>query len=168
MTFRFGRFFFQTDGLALGIELNHAVTLRVAHLVTKNARARFNRERLTIKVQLPVENVVPKNEGRARLAEELCADQKSLRDSFRFRLCGVFDAKAELRAVVQKITEHRQIFRRRDDQDFAQATEHEGGERITDHGLVVNGQKLFTDDLGDRKKARAGAAREENGLFIHK
>jgi len=50
---------------------------------------------------------------------------------------------------------------------IAQAAEHEGRERITDHRFVVNREQLLADDLGDRKKPAAGAARKNDGLFCH-
>ena len=81
--------------------------------------------------------------------------------------CSAYSMRMPRCAVAQIIAKHRQIFRRRNDQDFAQAAEHERGERIADHRLVVNGEKLFADDLGERKKTRAGAACEKNGFLVH-
>ena len=161
------RFFLEADRAAILAELDHAVALRIAHLITENAGALFERERFAKEIEFPVEDVVAQNQRRAGTTDKICADQKRLRDSFRFRLFRVFESIPKLRAVAQKIAQHRQIFRRGNDQDFAQPSEHERGKRIANHRLVVNRQQLFADDLGQRKEARAGAAREQDRFLVH-
>ena len=52
------RFFLETDCLAVGVEFDHAVTLWVADLISKNAGPLFNGESIPIKIEFPVENVV--------------------------------------------------------------------------------------------------------------
>src|SRR5205823_2212876 len=43
---------------------------------------------------------------------------------------------------------------------------HQCSQRITNHGLVVYGEKLLADDFRERVKARPRAAGEKNG-FLH-
>src|SRR5207302_1610761 len=47
-----------------------------------------------------------------------------------------------------------------------QPAKHERGQRIANHRFVVNRQQLFADNVGDRKKPAAGAARK-NDCFLH-
>ncbi len=119
---------------------------------------------VAIEIEFPVENVVAQNQRRAGAAEKIGADEKRLRDPFRLRLGRVFDPDAEPRAVAEIILQHRQIFWRGNDQHLAQPAEHQSGERIANHRLVVNGQQLLADDLGQRIEAGAGAARREELL----
>src|SRR5438105_13026737 len=166
MTLRLFRFFLQTDSLARGIEFDHAVTLRVAHLISENARAALEVERVTIKIKFPVENIVAKNERCAGVADEFGANQKSLGNPFRFRLLRVLNADAKLRAIAQITAEHRHIFGRRNEEHFAQTAQHERGEWIADHRLVVNGEKLFADDFGQGEETGPGATGEKNGSLV--
>ena len=124
-------------------------------------------ERFAKEVELPVKDVVAQDQDRSVVADKIRADEKRLRDPFRLRLNRVFEADPELRAVAEKIAQHRNVFRGRDDEDFAQAAEHEGGERIADHRFIVNREQLFADDFRQRIKTRARAAGEEDGFFFH-
>ena len=71
----------------------------------------------------------PRISADAVVADKICADEKRLRDSFRFRLFRVFEPDPELRAVAKEIAEHRQILRGRDNENLAQTAEHERGQR---------------------------------------
>src|SRR4030095_1623857 len=152
MTLRLLRFFLQTNCLALSVELHHAVALRVADLISKNASSVLDGQSVPVKIEFPVENVVAQNERHTGGAEEFCTDQESLSDSFRLRLLGVFDANAKLRAVAQIIAQHRQIFGCGNDQHVPQTAEHQRGQWVTNHWFVVDRKKLFADDLREREK----------------
>ena len=119
MTFGLFWFFLETDCLALAVELDDAVALRIAHLISKNACATLDGECVAIEVEFPIENVVAKNERCTRIPNKFRADQKGLCDPFRFRLLGVLDPNAELRPVSQIVFQHWQIFWSRDDEHLA-------------------------------------------------
>ena len=51
-----------------------------------------------------------------------------------------------------------------DDQDLADARQHQHGERVVDHRLVVDRQQLLADDQRDRIQPRAGAAGQDDAL----
>src|SRR6266446_9892083 len=68
-------------------------------------------------------------------------------------------------AVPQIIAQHRQILRGGNDEDLAQASEHQCSQWIANHRLVVDRQQLLADDLCDRIQPSSGATREQNGLF---
>ena len=52
--------------------------------------------------------------------------------------------------------------RRRDHQHVADPGEHQGGERVVDHRLVVDRDQLLAHREGDRVQARAGAAGQDD------
>ena len=67
-------------------------------------------------------------------------------------------------AVAEQRLEPRQVARRGDDQDLADAGKHQHAERIVDHRLVVDRQQLLRDRQRRRIKARAAAASKDNPL----
>src|ERR1700737_863367 len=167
MGFRALRFFFEADRTAVAIELDHTITLWIAHLISENACAAFDREGVAEEIEFSVKDVVAQNQARAGVANEFRADHECFRDAVRFRLLSIFDLDSKLRAIAQKITQHRQIFGCRNDQDLAQSAEHEGRERVTNHRFVVNREQLLADDLGNRKEPVARAAPKNDGLLCH-
>src|SRR2546430_4399493 len=104
MTFWLVRFFLETDRLALGVEFDHAIALRVAHLIAENACAALDGESVPVEIEFSVKNVIAQDERRARGANESSTDQKSLSDSLRLSLLGVFDPNTKLRAVAQIVS----------------------------------------------------------------
>ena len=77
----------------------------------------------------------------------------------RARLLPIREAQTELRAVAEQVPEPGQVLGRADDQDIPDAGHHQDGQRIVDHRLVVDRQKLLADDPGDGEEAGTGAAR---------
>ena len=73
---------------------------------------------------------------------------------------------AVVRAVTQEPLEARQVVRRGDDEDVADAREHEGADGVVDHRLVVNWQQLLADALGYRVQSGAGASGKNNAFHI--
>ena len=67
-------------------------------------------------------------------------------------------------AVAEQVAKPRQVGRRRDHQDVADARQHQGAERVIDHRLVVDRQQLLADDPGDRIEPRARAAGQDDSL----
>src|SRR5207247_728610 len=70
MAFRLLRFLFEADGFAIGVEFDNTVAFRVSHLIAKNARAAFDRERVAVEIEFPIKNVIAKNEGRAGVVDK--------------------------------------------------------------------------------------------------
>ncbi len=104
----------------------------------------------------------PRIKCRPVISNEVRSDKKRLRDSFRLRLHRVFEADSELRTVSQKVAQHREIFRRRDNENLAQATEHEGGERDNKSSAcrrpaaVACRRSSSADKGGSRRRRRVG------------
>src|SRR5690349_4931582 len=101
MALRLFWFFLEANGFAFGVELDYAVALRVANLITKNKCPTLDSERVTVEVEFAVENIVAKNQRCAGVADKFCGDQKGLRDTLGFRLGGVLNANTELRAIAE-------------------------------------------------------------------
>src|SRR5947208_3274519 len=62
VTLRMRWLLFETDSFPVGTEFNHAVAFRIAHLITEDVCAFLMRERRTIEIEFPVEDVVAENE----------------------------------------------------------------------------------------------------------
>jgi hypothetical protein len=53
------------------------------------------------------------------------------------------------------------------DEDVANARQHQGAERVVDHRLVVNRQQLLGDCFGHGVEPGAGAAGKDDAFAIH-
>ena len=71
---------------------------------------------------------------------------------------------AELRSVAEQPLELLGVMRSRDDQDVADAGEHQRRQRVVDHRLVVDRDQLLGDAQGDRMQPRARAAGEDDAF----
>lgn len=156
------------DGPPLRIELHDAEALGVVHVVAEDrgaARLRVLDGLLQMAAEtVAVEDVVAEHE-RARLAgDELLADGEGLRQAVGAGLLGVGEVHAVARAVPEQALEVGQVGRRGDDQDVTDARQHEGGQRVVDHGLVVDRQQLLGGHERERVQAGAGPAGEDDAF----
>ena len=156
------------DGPALAIELHDTEALGVVDVITEHGGAAHGgvldgflevaRESIT------VEDVVAQHE-RARLAgDEVLADGERLGQAVGAGLLGVGQVHAVARAVPEQALEVGEVGRRGDDQDVPDSRQHEGGQRVVDHGLVVDRQQLLAGHKRERVQARAGPAGEDNAF----
>ena len=156
------------DGPPLRIELHDAEALGVVHVVAEDRGPTglcvLHGARQVTRQTVAVEDVVAEHE-RARLAgDELLADGECLRQAVRARLLGVGQVHAVARAVPEQALEVGEVRRRGDDQDVPDARQHEGGQRVVDHGLVVDRQQLLGGHERERVQAGAGPAGEDDAL----
>ena len=155
MRFRPGRLLLDRDGLLVLVELDHAVTFRIVHIVAEHTCA-LTELRLAYRATqrgtqtVAVEDVVSQHERARFSVDELLPQQERLCQAVRAGLHLVGEVHAVMRAVSQELFEIRQILRRGDDQDIADARHHEHAERIVDHRLVVHRQQLLRCDRGKR------------------
>src|SRR6188472_953807 len=105
-----------------------------------------------------IEDVVAKSERDAIATDEVAADQEGLRKAVRSRLCGVGNRQPEVAAVVQQALERILLMRRGNDENFSNARQHQGGERVVNKRLVVDRDQLLAQTLGQRMEPRAGPA----------
>ena len=96
--------------------------------------------------------------------DEALADGEGLGQAVGARLLGVGEVHAVARAVPEQALEVGEVGRRGDDQDVPDSRQHEGGQRVVDHGLVVDRQQLLGGHERERVQAGAGPACEDNAF----
>ena len=94
----------------------------------------------------------------------IAADDECLRQAFRRWLHRILQIQPPGAAVAQQLLEARRVLRRGDDQDIAYPGQHQRGQRIVDHRLVVDRQQLFGDRQRHRMQARARTAGEDDAF----
>lgn len=158
------------DGTALRIELHDAEALGVVHVVAEDRGAArlgvLDGARQVARQAVAVEDVVAQHQGARLAGDELLADGEGLGQAVRARLLGVGQVHAVARAVPEQALEVGQVGRRGDDQDVPDARKHERGQRVVDHGLVVDRQQLLGGHERERVQARAGPAGEDDAFHI--
>ena len=115
-----------------------------------------------------VKQVVAEREDDAIGAHEVAPDDEGLSEPFRLRLHAEGDPQPELRSVAEQPLKALPLVRRRDDQDLADTRQHESGERVVHHRLVVDGQELLADGPRQGMKSGARSSREDDAFEIHR
>src|SRR6266852_3793546 len=95
---------------------------------------------------------------------KFAADDERLGQAIRAWLHLVLKVQSPLMAIAEKLLEARRFLGCRNDQNLPYPRQHQSAERIVDHRLVVDGQQLFRNRLGDRIKPRSGAPGKYNAL----
>ena len=156
------------DGTALAVELHDAEALGVVHVVAEDRGAArlgvLDGARQVARQAVAVEDVVAQHQGARLSADEVLADGEGLRQAVRRGLLRVGEVHAVARAVPEQALEVGQVGRGGDDQDVPDARQHEGGQRVVDHGLVVDRQQLLGGHERERVQARAGPAGEDDAF----
>ena len=156
------------DGPPLPVELHDAEALGVVHVVAEDrgaARLRVLDGLLQVAAEaVAVEDVVAEHQGARLAGDELLADGEGLGQAVGARLLGVGQVHAIARAVPEQALEVGQVGRRGDDQDVLDARQHERGQRVVDHGLVVDRQQLLGGHERERVQARAGPTGEDDAF----
>lgn len=156
------------DGPALAVELHDAEALGVVHVVTEDRGAArlgvLDGARQVARQAVSVEDVVAEYEGARLAGDEVLADGEGLGEAVGARLLGVGQVHAVARAVPEQALEVGEVRRRGNDQDVPDSRQHEGAERIVDHGLVVDRQQLLGGHERERVQARAGPAGEDDAF----
>ena len=159
------------DGPPLAIELHDAEALGVVHVVAEDRGAArlcvLDGARQVAGQAVAVEDVVAEHQGARLAGDELLADGERLRQAVGARLLGIGEVHAVARAVPEQALEVGQVGRRGDDQDVPDARQHEGGQRVVDHGLVVDRQQLLGGHERERVQARAGPAGEDDAFHMN-
>ena len=159
------------DGPALRIELHDAEALGVVHVVAEDRGpprlSVLDGARQVARQAVAVEDVVAEHQGARLAGDEILADGEGLRQAVGARLLGVGEVHAVAGAVPEQALEVGQVSRRGDDQDVPDARQHEGGQRVVDHGLVVDRQQLLGGHECERVQAGTGPASEDDALHIN-
>lgn len=156
------------DGPPLAVELHDAEALGVVHVVAEDRGAArlgvLHGARQVARQAVAVEDVVAEHQGARLAVDEPLADGEGLRQAVRRGLLSVGEVHAVARAVTEQALEVGQVGRRGDDQDVPDSRQHEGGQRVVDHGLVVDRQQLLGGHERERVQARAGPAGEDDAF----
>ena len=156
------------DGPPLAVELHDAEALGVVHVVAEDRGAArlgvLHGARQVARQAVAVEDVVAEHQGARLAGDEVLADGERLREAVRRGLLGIGEVHAVARAVTEQALEVGQVGRRGDDQDVPDSRQHEGGQRVVDHGLVVDRQQLLGGHERERVQARAGPAGEDDAF----
>src|SRR5207245_2228298 len=149
-------FFLETKRLAVAVEFNHPVPLRIVDRIGKHARSLGLGTclRHTLGEVMAVENVVAEHQCATGGTDEVSAYQESLRDSFRTGLSRILQIESQNCAISQEQFESGQIFWSRDDQDVPDSRQHERGKRVVDHRLVVDRQQALANRVSHRIEPR--------------
>jgi hypothetical protein len=112
------------------------------------------------------EDVVAQHHRRGRARQEIAGQEIGLRQTLGPGLDDPGEADPPLAAVAQQALELRLVVGGGDDRDLADARQHQDRDRVVDHRLVVDRQKLLRHAQRDRPEARAGAPGEEMPLRV--
>lgn len=155
-------------GPPLAVELHDAEALWVVHVVAEDRGAArlgvLDGARQVARQAVAVEDVVAEHQGARLAGDEVLADGEGLRKAVGAGLLGVGEVYSVARAVPEQALEVGQVGRRGDDQDVPDSRQHEGGQRVVDHGLVVDRQQLLGGHERERVQARAGPAGEDDAF----
>ena len=165
---RLGGLLLDGDGPPLAVELHDAEALGVVHVIAEDSgTARLgvlDGARQVARQAVAVEDVVAQHEGARLAGDEVLADGEGLSQAVGAGLLGVGEVDAVAGAVAEQALEVGQVGRGGDDQDVPDARQHEGGQRVVDHGLVVDRQQLLGGHERERVQARAGPAGEDDAF----
>src|SRR5436190_16041587 len=104
MRARAARLFLDRDGLAAGVELDDAIGLRIAYLISKDggALARPRGPLQQTRQTAAIKDVVAEHQRRRPVADEVAADDKGLRQPARAGLFGIGDRDPPAAAVAEQ------------------------------------------------------------------
>jgi hypothetical protein len=147
-------------------ELHDPVALRIGDRAPEHRRparaagclAQLFRQAMAVK------DIVAEDQRDAILADEVTPDDEGVGNSAGAILHHVGECQAEFGAVAQEPPEQGQVHRCRNDQNVANAGEHQDRQRIIDHGLVEDGQQLLGDDRRNGVKASAASPGQDDPL----
>lgn len=163
-----GGLFHDRDGPPLAIELHDAEALGVVHVVAEDRGAArlcvLDGARQVARQAVAVEDVVAEHQGARLAVNKLLADGECLGQAVGTRLLGVGEVHAVARTIPEQTLEVGEVGRRRDDKDVPNARQHKAGQRVVDHGLVVDWQQLLGGHERERVQACAGPAGEDDAL----
>jgi hypothetical protein len=148
------------------IDLDDAVAIRIADLVAEDggaARLRGGSSENLLEAAT-IEQVVAQHQRDMFGTDKLAADDEGLSEPFGARLDGVLNANAESLAIAQQSFEAADIVRGRDQQDVANTREHQRGQRVVDHRLVVDRQQLLAGGERDGVESSARSPGQDDAF----
>ena len=165
------RFFFNAEAVSFLIEFSHAVSLRVAYLITENACLTLGLHKINCIPENSsksgsMEDIVTQHHTYVVLTNEFFTYNESLCKTIRRRLLGIFKMYSELTAVFEQTLETGKILRCGNYKDIPDSGQHEHRNRIVYHRLIEYGYQLFTDTFGDRIQPSTTTSRQNYSFHI--
>ena len=154
------------DRLVTFVQAYHAVALRIVDVIAKDRRTALPRdcELEMFGKAVPEKQIVTENQAARFAGEKVPADVKGLRDPLGTRLGSIAKRKPEHFSVAKQTSEQTDLIGPRNDENIANSGEHQHGNRIIDHRLVIDRQQVFVDNKRCRIKPRSVTAGEHNSL----
>ena len=160
------RFLLNSQQPAGGIELHHAVALRITHWIGEHGGSGAIAGLQLGHQVVAVKEVVAQHQGRGPFLQEIRPDQEGLGQSIGTGLDRVLDRQAPGRSIPQEPLEGGLIRRRGEDQHLPDPRQHQRGEGIAHHRIVVHRHQLLADGAGEGGQPGAAAARQENASAL--
>ena len=113
-----------------------------------------------------IEDVVAQDQRDAVAVDKLLPDEERLGNAVGLLLHGVGDVQPQLVSIAQQLLKYRHVPDGGDDEDLPDAGQHQCGQWIVDHGLVVDGKDLLGDRPRQGIQTCAGAAGQNDSLHI--
>jgi len=137
--------------LSFGIETDDSVCFGVVDLIGEDGGTGFLVHGVADEAGkvLTVEDVVAEDEGGGVGADEVFADDESLREPIRRWLGGVLEIDSPLGAVAEESLERFLFVGSGDNEDVFDPCEKEDAEGVVDHRFAVNRDELLADAAGD-------------------
>ena len=159
---------FEGEDAAVGAELDDTVGAGVFDVVAEDTGALLLRGGAAQHAAeaLAVEQVIAQDEAAGSSFEEVGAQDEGLRQAVGFLLHDVGELHAQLFARAQQFAEHGQVAGGGDDEHLADAGQHQGGQGVVNHGLVVDGHDLLGDGFTEGIEAGGAAAGKNNSFHI--
>src|SRR5579862_3172487 len=111
-----------------------------------------------------IENIVAQDQRACISMNKVFRNQEGLRDSARVWLHGVAQLNTPAASVSQQLPEQGSVVGRGDNQYVTNSREHERTERVVNHGLVVDREKLLDHRMRDWVEPRPRSAGENDSL----
>ncbi|CAM3169368.1 hypothetical protein PANO111632_06240 [Paracoccus nototheniae] len=153
-------------GAHLIVEIHHAIAFRVRDAITKDRPAAVATVGGCQQFRQPVtkEDVVAQHHRGWRPVQKILGQDIGLCEPVGRGLDDPGEVDPPLAAIAQQALELGLILGRGDDGDLADAGQHQHGDRIIDHRLVIQRQQLFRHAHGDRIQPRARSPGQNDTL----
>ncbi|CRH70186.1 Uncharacterised protein [Chlamydia trachomatis] len=160
-------FFFDREAIACVVKLGHAIALWVAHPVAKHgglatALGIGDSTREHCRETGTIEDVVAQHKAHRVVANKFLANDEALGKPVGRGLLGIGEPHAIVATIAKQSLKAGQVVWRGNNQNVANASQHEHRDGIIDHGFIKNGQQLLAHPLGDGIETSARTACQYN------
>ena len=166
---RLGRFFDDLAHGAIGGEIHHAIAFGISHAIAEYRAALFHRigGGQLFGQPMPKENIIAQHHRAGGTVQEILGQNIGLRQPVGAGLGNIGQRQAPLAAIAQGALELVLILRGGDHRDVPDAGQHQHRQRVINHRLVIDRQKLLRHAHRDRIQPRSRSARQNDPFACH-